>query len=506
ELALCKSEEQFRLISENVADMIAVLDLDGKRIYNNPAYKPIFGDPKLLEGTDSFQEIHPDDREKIKRIFKETVETGIGHQSEYRFVAKDGSIHFIESNGSIIRNEKGKVSNVVVVSRDITEKKSIEQQLLRSQRMESIGTLAGGIAHDLNNVLAPIMLALEILRKKHTDADSQRMLETMGTSAKRGSDIVKQVLAFGRGVEGEHSLLQPRHVINEIVKIAQETFQKNIQIRNDVPKDLWLINADPTQMHQVLLNTFVNARDAMPSGGTLTISAENIRLGENYARMQIEAKAGNYVLISVTDTGTGIPHEILERIFEPFFTTKEIGKGTGLGLSTVRSIIKNHGGFIDVYSEKNKGTTFKFYLPAEIKYQAIEKDEKKPELPLGNGELILVVDDEASIREITKETLEASGYKVLTANDGTEAIAIYADNDQNIDVVITDMMMPFMDGATTIRALKRMNPAVKIIAASGMAMNKDTFIAEDLTVDAFISKPYTAEKLLKAIDEILHQK
>ncbi|MBI4810657.1 MAG: PAS domain S-box protein, partial [Ignavibacteriales bacterium] len=291
-----KNEEQYRLISENVADMIAVLDLEGKRIYNNPAYKPILGDPKLLQGTDSFQEIHPDDREKIKRIFKETVQTGIGQRAEYRFVAKDGSIHFIESQGSVIRDEKGDVSNVVVVSRDITEKKLLEQQLLRSQRMESIGTLAGGIAHDLNNVLAPIMLAIEILRKKHTDPDSERMLDTMGTSAKRGSDIVKQVLAFGRGVEGERLLLQPKHVVDEIVKIAQETFPKDIRLRKDVPKNLWVINADPTQMHQVLLNTFVNARDAMPSGGTITISAENIRLDENYARMHIKAKPDNYVL------------------------------------------------------------------------------------------------------------------------------------------------------------------------------------------------------------------
>ncbi|MDI6767128.1 MAG: PAS domain S-box protein [Bacteroidota bacterium] len=503
EESLRKSQEQYQLITENVADMIAVLDLEGKRLYNNPAYKPILGDPKLLQGTDSFQEIHPDDREKIKRIFKEIVRTGIGQRAEYRFIGKDGAIHFIESQGSVIRDEKGNVSNVVVVSRDITEKNSLEQQLLRSQRMESIGTLAGGIAHDLNNVLAPIMLALEILRKKYTDADSQRMLETMETSAKRGSDIVKQVLAFGRGVEGEKCLLQPKHVVDEIVKIAQETFPKNIQLRKDIPKNLWVINADPTQMHQVLLNTFVNARDAMTSGGTITISAENIRLDENYARMHIEAKAGNYVLISVADTGKGIPPEILDRIFEPFFTTKEIGKGTGLGLSTVRSIIKSHGGFINVYSEKNKGTTFKFYLPAETKEHAVEEAEKKPELLLGNGELILVVDDEASIREITKATLEASGYRVATACDGTEALAVYAEKGSNIAVVITDMMMPFMDGVATIRALKRMNPSVKIIAASGRATNEDTIKEGDLAVHKFISKPYTAEVLLKVLREVI---
>ena len=496
---LRKNEEQFRLITENVTDMIALLDLDGRRVYSSPSYKNILGDPELLRGTDSFLEVHPDDREKIRKIFQETVTTGIGQRAEYRFLIKDGSIRTIESQGSVIRDNSGRISQVVVVSRDITEKKNLEQQFLHAQRMESIGQFAAGIAHDLNNVLAPIMLAIEILQKKLPNDDSRRMLETMATSAKRGSDIVKQVLAFGRGVEGERLLLQPKHVIDEIVKIAEETFPKSIRIRKDVPKNLWVISADPTQMHQVLLNAFVNARDAMPTGGIISISAENIHLDEHYARMHIEANVGNYILISVADTGTGIPPEILDRIFEPFFTTKEIGKGTGLGLSTVRSIVKSHGGFIDVYTEKNKGTTFKFYLPAETKDQAIEKDEKKPKVPSGKGELILVVEDEASIREITKATLEAYGYNVLDASDGTEGVALYAQKKGEIKLVLTDMIMPFLDGPAMIRALQKLNPEIKIIATSGLPENVKV-ASGDI---AFLQKPYAAEKLLTMLREVL---
>lgn len=497
------SEEQFRLISENVADMIAVLDLDGKRLYNSPSYKSVLDDPDLLHGTDSFQEIHPEDREKIRHIFLETVRTGVGQRAEYRFITKDGSIRHIESQGSVIKNKDGKVSKVLVVSRDVTEKKKLEQQFLRSQRMESIGTLAGGIAHDLNNVLAPIMLSIQVLRNKTTNPDALSILETLNSTAKRGAEVVKQVLAFSRGIEGERLILQPKHVIEEIVKITKETFPRMIEIRAELAKDLSTLSADPTQIHQVLLNIFVNARDAMPYGGKITIKALNMQIDENYARMNLEARPGHYVCIAITDTGTGIPQKILDKIFEPFFTTKEVGKGTGLGLSTVLAIVKSHGGFLDVYSEIGKGTTFKVYLPAQTTDQQIPEEEKKPEQHLGHGELILVVDDEASIREITMDTLVANGYKVLTASDGTEAIAIYAQERSTIKAVITDMMMPIMDGTATIRALQKIDPHVKIIASSGMTPNDDIMKNSDIVKEILI-KPYTTEKLLAALDKVLH--
>src|SRR5258706_10097999 len=292
EVRLRESEEQFRLIAENITDLIAVLDLEGRRIYNSPSYKHILGAVDTLRGTDSFQEIHPDDRERVKAIFRETVRTGVGQRAEFRFLTKDGTVRFIESQGSVIKNEQGEPDKVVIVSRDITEKRKLEQQFLRSQRMESIGTLAGGIAHDLNNVLSPITMALEILKRRFPDSESKPILDTLQSSALRGAGMIRQVLAFARGVEGERMVLQPKHLIEEMGKIASDTFPKSIQIRTEMAKDLWTITGDPTQVHQVLLNLCVNARDAMPNGGVLQMEAENTALDAQYARLDADAKAG----------------------------------------------------------------------------------------------------------------------------------------------------------------------------------------------------------------------
>ena len=493
------SEEQFRLIAENVADMIAVVDLDGRRIYNSPSYESILGDPESLKATDGFQEIHPQDRERVKQVFQETVRTGIGQRIEYRFLLNNGSVRSIDSKGSVIRDSEGRISRVIIVSRDVTEEKRLAAQFLRAQRMESIGTLAGGIAHDLNNVLAPIMMAIEVLRSKISDPGGQRILTTIETSAKRGADIVRQVLAFGRGVKGDRILVQLKHVINEVVKIAGETFPKSIEIKTDIPRDLWTVSADPTQMHQVLLNLLVNARDAMPKGGTLTISAENIKLDESYSPMHPEAKPGAHVSIVITDTGTGIPTDIREKIFEPFFTTKEIGMGTGLGLSTTLAIVKSHAGFINLESELGHGTTFSVYIPATGTASSVAAAIEETDLPMGNGELILVIDDESAIREITRETLESYGYKVLSASDGAEGVAAFAENKKKIKAVITDIMMPVMDGTAAILALRKINPDVKIIATSGMTSKGQITPPLDSNVQAFLTKPYTAEKLLKAL-------
>ena len=503
EEALRKSEEQFRLISENAADLIAVLDLEGRRVYNSPSYRNILGDPNELRDTDSFQEIHPYDRDKIRAIFQETVRTGIGQRAEYRFMKKDGTIFHIESQGSVIRDKDGNITNVVVVSRDVTEKKLIEQQFMRMQRMQSIGTLAGGVAHDLNNVLAPILLSVEILKKSISDERSQKMLQTLETSARRGSDIVGQILAFARGVEGERTLLQLRHIIEDTISIIKETFPKSISIRQEIPENIWPIFSDATQLNQMMMNLCVNARDAMPHGGTIRIVAENKIIDEQYAQMHIEAKPGNYLMISIEDTGTGMPPDVVNRIFEPFFTTKERGRGTGLGLSTVHTIVKNHNGFINVYSEVGKGTAFRVYLPAEMGETSTLKSQEQ-ELLAGNGELILVVDDEASICAITKQTLETFGYRVATASDGTEALAIYASQGKDIALVLTDVMMPVMDGPRTIRALQKLNPAVKIIVSSGFGANGTSQENDKYAADVFLSKPYNAETLLKTVHSVLH--
>jgi CheY-like chemotaxis protein len=315
--------------------------------------------------------------------------------------------------------------------------------------------------------------------------------------------MVKQVLEFARGVEGERIVLQLKHLIKEITKTLAETLPKSISVECFVPADIWPVTGDPTRIHQVLLNLCVNARDAMPLGGILSVKAENVSIDESYARMVLDARPGQFVLISVTDTGTGIPAEILSRVFEPFFTTKAHGKGTGLGLSTVLGIVKSHGGFLNVYSEVGKGTQFRAYFPAAESAITKQAREERAEVPLGHGELVLVVDDELAIREITRSTLEAFGYTALTAGDGTEAIALYAQNKDAIDVVLTDMMMPYMDGTATIRGLRNIDPRVKIIASSGVADDGKAAEATAAGVKILLSKPYTAEALLNALAETL---
>ncbi|MDT7688358.1 MAG: hypothetical protein QOE46_1117, partial [Acidobacteriota bacterium] len=418
---------------------------------------------------------------------------------------KRGDEITVESRWTLLSNDTGEPRSILVINTDVTERKKVEAQLLRAQRMESIGTLAGGIAHDLNNILSPILMAVQMLQFKVGDDDTaHQWLDILQTNAERGADMVRQVLSFARGVEGERVMLQPKHLVKEVIKILKDTLPKSIEIKFDVPSDLWPISADATQVHQVLMNLCVNARDAMPGGGELFIRAENVTLDDNFARMHIEAKPGKFVMISVADTGCGMSPEVVERIFEPFFTTKGIGKGTGLGLSTALTIVRSHGGFANVYSEPGKGAQFAIYLPAiESAVRSERVELKRLDLPTGRGELILVVDDEEAIRQITKGTLETFNYRVITASDGTEAVALYAQHREEVAAVITDMMMPFMDGPATIRALQKMNPKVRIIAASGLGASDKAAEAASVGVHIFLPKPFTAEKLLKALAEVL---
>lgn len=423
---------------------------------------------------------------------------------ELKQVSKDGREILVESRWTLVKNELQKPTSILIVNTDITEKKLLEAQFLRAQRMESIGTLASGIAHDLNNVLAPILMSVQLLALKLQDKQTQQWLKILENNAKRGAELVKQVVSFARGVKGDRTLIQVRHIISEIKQIANETFPKSIEIHTDVAPDLWTVCGDVTQLHQVLMNLCVNARDALLDGGTLRISAKNLFVDEQSARMNIDAKPGSYILITVSDTGMGIPMEILDRIFEPFFTTKELGKGTGLGLSTVMGIVKSHKGFVNVSSKLGHGTEFDVYLPALEETQTPTLED--PEMPRGHGELILVVDDEPAIRQITQTTLEAYSYQVLTASDGIEALALYAQHKDEISVVLMDMMMPTMDGPTTIRTMRKIQPQVKIVAVSGLVFNEKLAQVRRFGIQTFLYKPYTTKELLKMIDDVLQAK
>ena len=487
-------------------DAISVCDLENKILFWNKGAERLYK-WKLQEaiGKNAEQILYDSEESLIlRRKIQATLAKDGKWQGELEQVTKGGKKIIVESRWTLMYDEANNPKSILIVSTDITEKKQLQAQFLRAQRLESLGALAGGIAHDFNNILTPILAVAQLLSFKfpHLDDNNKQLLGILEGSAKRGADLVKQILSFTRGVEGTRTTIQLRHLLIDVAQVAKKTFPKFIDTQVNIAPDLWTVFGDPTQLHQVLMNLVVNARDAMPDGGTLSISAENFWVEEEYARMYVDASVGSYVATAVSDTGMGIYPEILDRIFDPFFTTKEQGKGTGLGLSTAMSIIKSHGGFVTVYSEVGKGSNFNVYLPSS---QIIETDTPADaELPEGNGELILVVDDEATICEITKNTLNSHNYKVLTASDGIGALAIYAQHKERISLVLIDMMMPGIDGPSTILKLQRINPEVKIVAMSGLMAHGSTIQHQNLQIQGFLSKPFTTEILLNTIFSALN--
>jgi two-component system, cell cycle sensor histidine kinase and response regulator CckA len=459
----------------------------------------------FLENSDFWaSRIHPEDAPQVFEGITQLFVQGT-YSHEYRFLHQNGSYRWVLDDLKLIRDTAGEPLEIVGYWSDITEKKQMEAQFLRAQRLESLGTLASGIAHDLNNVLTPIIGIVQLLPQKVPNIDQKtgRLLEILDESARRGADLVKQILSFSRGLEGKPTSTQVTHLLAEIQKIIRQTFPKNIDLELDLSSDLWLIAADATMLHQVFMNLCVNARDAMPEGGLLSVSTQNLVIDENYARMNLDAKAGPYVVITIADTGTGMKSDVIDRIFDPFFTTKDVGQGTGLGLSTVLGIIKSHKGFVNVYSEVGRGSRFAVYLPAtEIPEKPVTAEALAPG---GHGELILIVDDETAVQEITKVTLEEHGYEVITASDGIEAIAIYAEHKSRIGLVLMDLMMPSLDAGTTIRTLHKLNEQVRIVAMSGLAANESVTKGMENHVQGFLAKPFTAPELLNMLSGILEK-
>ncbi|MEL6458916.1 MAG: PAS domain S-box protein [Cyanobacteria bacterium J06621_15] len=483
-------------------DAIIMRDLSHKILLWNKSAEIIYGwTEEEVIGKNAKELLKPEIYSgQHQDIYSQVLQDG-SWQGELRKVSKSGQEIIIESRWTLVKDEHHQPKSILTVDTDITQKKELEKQFLRAQRMESIGTLASGIAHDLNNVLSPILMSVQLLKSKSHNEQEISMLGIVENNAKRGANLVKQVLSFARGIEGDRTVIPVQELVGEMKQIVEQTFPKSVSFHESIQQGLWQIWGDSTQLHQVLLNFCLNARDAMPNGGKLTISAENIVIDDNYAQMHLDAKVGSYVVISVADNGVGIAQELLDRIFEPFFTTKEFGKGTGLGLSTVTGIIKGHNGFINVSSNKDIGSDFKIYLPA-----ANTDANKKTEYlktPLGNGELILIVDDEQSIRDITLTSLEQHNYRAITANDGIEAVALYAQYKNKISGAIIDMMMPSMDGATTINTLHKMNPSLRMIAVSGLATSEQIPFDKNSNHTAFLPKPYTAKELLTTLHSVL---
>lgn len=495
------AEERIRQqasLLDQAQDAILVCDLNHRILYWNSGAERIYGygvDEVLGRDIDgvfqSNEDFHP--------------ETGSSDSWSGEFVHKmrSGDSINVVSRWTLVRTDRGQPDYFLVTNTDVTEQRKSEMHLFRAQRMESIGTLAGGIAHDLNNVLSPILMSVDMLQLRDPGPESEKWLRMIRESAERGAELIKQVLTFARGLGGERVFVQIRHIIKELIGVLVQTLPKNIEVRYDIPNDLWPIMADPTHLHQVLMNLCINARDAMPAGGVLTIKSENTVVDSQVASLYPDASPGRYVKVDIEDTGTGMERKIIERIFDPFFTTKEIGKGTGLGLSTTLMIVKGHGGFLNVYSEVERGSRFSIYLPAV--QTGSEKAEAADEtaLPVGSGETILLVDDEELIREVATATLENYGYNVIVAADGAEGKALFDEQPDRIAMVITDMAMPVMGGAEMIAAIKRVKPSQRVIAMSGMMDRTQMAEIENSGVAIVLSKPFTAERLLKAVDELL---
>lgn len=498
-----RNEERLRRLIESNVQGIAFFGANGRIISANDAYLTMLGYTRadLEQGLVDWLAVTPSDqREADERALAELATRGVCTPYEKEYLRKDGTrVTVLVGAAAFADSPEEGVAFVL----DLTERKKLEQQFLRAQRLESIGVLAGGIAHDLNNVLAPILLSLDLLAPPAGDADAAEAVETIRTSAQRAADLVRQVLSFARGVEGRRLEVPVCDLVRQIAKFADDTFLKSIAVRTIVPDGLWGVLGDPTQLQQVLMNLCVNARDAMPEAGVLTIRAENRVLDAAAVAGAPGVSPGPFVLLHVEDTGTGMAPDVVDRIFDPFFTTKEVGKGTGLGLSTSLAIVRSHGGFVRVSSEPGKGSRFEVFLPAMPGLAPAAPSATAAELPRGHGELVLVVDDEAAVRRVTQRALETFGYRVLVAQDGAEAVAICAERRGEVDVVLTDMMMPVMDGPATIQALRTLDPRLRIVAASGIASNGHVARVAAFGVRHVLAKPYTTEAMLQVLRQVL---
>jgi PAS domain S-box-containing protein len=487
---------------DKARDAIVVRDLENRVVYWNRSAEALYGIPAdgaIGRPFDAIVEGNP----VAVLAATETVRVVGDWSGEIEHVTPSGETLSIECRWTLVRDDDGTPRRILAIDSDVTQRKKLEQQYLRAQRLESIGTLAGGIAHDLNNMLTPILVSTGLLRDGERDPLRLETIDTIERSAQRGAAMVRQVLSFARGVDSQRVEVRPEDAVADIVRIVRDTFPKNIEIVERVGRGLWTLQADPTQLQQVLLNLCVNARDAMPDGGRLTIAVDNVRVSERDRETDLDAGAGPHVCIEIADTGTGIPQAIADKIFDPFFTTKEPGKGTGLGLATSLALVKSHGGFIRFHTSPGAGTRFTVCLPAYSDAAALVDSIAPARLPRGNGETVLLVEDEAAIRQVAKGTLEAYGYQVVTAVNGAEAMSAYIARQGAVDVLLTDMSMPVMDGEALIRVLRRLDPGLPVIAASGNALGPRAGVPPAGPAPHVLPKPYSAEGLLVTLRRAL---
>jgi PAS domain S-box-containing protein len=489
------------------SDAILVQDLCGKVRFWNKGAERLYGWSAARAIGDQMAALFPKQDKPALAAAQQALLAHGEWTGELRKHTHSGQEVTVSSRWTLLRDEHGQPRSVLIIDTDITEKKKLESQFLRAQRIEGIGTLATGMAHDLNNILAPILMSAGYLRWDILPEEREKAIGRIELSVKRGAEIIQQVLTFGRGIDGERVAVEPADLLAEIAEIIGQTFPKNIKLSVASPPDLCPLVGDRTQIHQVLLNLCVNARDAMPKGGQLSLRVSTTTLAAPMAALPTPAQPGPYIVFEVADTGCGIPAADRERIFDPFFTTKEIGKGTGLGLSTALGIVQSHHGVVLVESEVNRGTTFKVFLPASPNSAREHTSKVNPLSPRGSGEVVLIVDDEPDVVEGMRQLLEQHNYHVCTARNGEEALDMVGRQQHKIDALVTDIMMPAMDGVTLIRAVRTAMPKLKIIASSGLGTDMGgSFRAQELKslgVASFLPKPYGSEKLLAMLHQLL---
>jgi PAS domain S-box-containing protein len=509
---LNESERLFHLIGENAADLIAVVDTTGNRLYNSPSYEKILGySLEELRTTPALDQVHPDDRAEVVEASEEAKRTGLGRRLEYRIRHKNGTWRILESTASAVRNAKGETERLVIVNRDITERKQAEKelqesekQLRQAQKMEAVGRLSGGIAHDFNNLLSVIIGYADELDDSRSDSDKLRKnAEQIKKAGQRAASLTRQLLAFSRQQVLQPRVLDLNGVVADLGKMLRRLIGADIELTLILDPDVGRVKADPSQIDQVIMNLVVNARDAMPEGGKLTIETTNTELNEKEAAKMPYVQPGLYVQLTVTDTGTGMDAETIAHIFEPFFTTKEKGKGTGLGLATVYGIIKQSGGYIWVFSEPGRGTSFKLFLPRVM--DAVPTVIAKTQAATGGTALstVLLVEDEDSLRELISELLERNGYHVLVASNGAQAIETAQSFQSPIHLLLTDVVLPGIGGPAVAKHLAASRPEMRVLYMSGYSEfnpNSRGSIPPDALL---LQKPFTKEALLRDVAQAL---
>ena len=502
---LIEREELFRLITENAADMIAVVNASGERLYNSPSYERILGyKPDELSGTTAFDQIHPEDRDKVLKAAADARRTGIGTSLEYRMRHKDGGWRTLESRASTIMRD-GEVERLVIVNRDVTQRKSLEEQFRQAQKMEAVGRLSGGVAHDFNNLLGVIIGYGEIVQEgTPVESPLRNCVDEMLKAGHRAAGLTKQLLAFSRQQVMDPRVLDLNSVVKDMEKMLKRLIGEDIQLKTSLDPDLVRIKADQSQIEQVFLNLAVNARDAMPSGGELRLQTSNFHMDQEFvSRYPYPVLVGDYVLLTVSDTGVGMDAATKARVFEPFFTTKEKGKGTGLGLSMVYGVVKQSGGYIEVVSEPGAGACFNIYLPKAATAEDVERTASKVTPELKGNETILLVEDETSLRKLSRHLLEICGYKVLEAESGADAIRISDATSSHIDLLLTDVVMPGMSGRNVADELLKKRPGMRVLFMSGytgQTVGQHGVLAEG---SLFLQKPFTRDTLATKIRQAL---